>query len=154
MRVRAALQPCNGRVPIILAATVADRCRARGGLSRGHATARARVGAGGRMTAPLAKVQGLRKIYVARRGMFGRASNIFAVDDVSFEIARGETLGLVGESGSGKSTTGRLVLGLETADAGEVRFDGATLPAIGSDAWRRQRARAQMIYQDPLGALD
>jgi peptide/nickel transport system ATP-binding protein len=106
------------------------------------------------MTAPLVQARGLKKIYVTRRGLFGRLSHVRAVDDVSFEIARGETLGLVGESGSGKSTTGRLVLGFETVDGGEAKFDGAALPAIGSDAWRAQRARAQMIYQDPLGALD
>jgi len=106
------------------------------------------------MTAPLVQARGLRKIYVQRRGLFGGASNVRAVDDVSFEIARGEVLGLVGESGSGKSTTGRLVLGVETADAGDVTLDGAVLPAIGTAAWRAQRARAQMIYQDPLGALD
>ncbi len=106
------------------------------------------------MTEPLVQARGLKKIYVTRRGLFGRATNVCAVDDVSFEIARGEVLGLVGESGSGKSTTGRLVLGFETVDAGEAKFDGAALPAIASDAWRAQRARAQMIYQDPLGALD
>ena len=70
-----------------------------------------------------------------------------------FEIAQGETLGLVGESGSGKSTTGRLVLG-SRPPAGNVSFEGETLPAIGTAAWRAQRARMQMIYQDPLGALD
>lgn len=106
------------------------------------------------MTASLVQARGLKKIYVSRRGLFGRASNVCAVDDVSFELARGETLGLVGESGSGKSTTGRLVLGLEVADAGEATFDGTPMPAIGSNKWRAQRARMQMIYQDPLGALD
>jgi peptide/nickel transport system ATP-binding protein len=106
------------------------------------------------MTEPLVQARSLRKIYVVRRGVFGRVSNVCAVDDVSFEIAKGETLGLVGESGSGKSTTGRLVLGLESADSGEVRFEGAPVPAMGSERWRAQRARAQMIYQDPLGALD
>jgi peptide/nickel transport system ATP-binding protein len=106
------------------------------------------------MTEPLVQAQNLRKIYVQRRGLFGRATDVCAVDDVSFEVAKGEALGLVGESGSGKSTTGRLVLGLETADAGGVTFDRAPLPAIGSQPWRAQRARAQMIYQDPLGALD
>jgi peptide/nickel transport system ATP-binding protein len=106
------------------------------------------------MTGPLVQARALKKIYVVRRGIFGRVANVCAVDDVSFEIAKGETLGLVGESGSGKSTTGRLVLGLETADVGEIRFDGAPVPAMGTAPWRAQRARAQMIYQDPLGVLD
>jgi peptide/nickel transport system ATP-binding protein len=106
------------------------------------------------MTAPLVQARALRKIYVTRRGIFGRVFNVRAVDDVSFEIAKGETLGLVGESGSGKSTTGRLVLGLEDTDSGEVRFDGSALPALATAPWRALRARAQMIYQDPLGALD
>ena len=60
-----------------------------------------------------------------RSGFFGKAAAVHAVDDVSLLIRKGETLGLVGESGSGKSTTGRLVLGLESPDAGTVRFDGA-----------------------------
>ena len=106
------------------------------------------------MTQPLVDARALRKIYVTRRGLFGSAANVCAVDDVSFEIAKGETLGLVGESGSGKSTTGRLVLGLEAADGGEAKFDGAAIPAVGTERWRSLRARMQMIYQDPLGALD
>lgn len=106
------------------------------------------------MTEPLVEARTLRKIYVTRRGLFGSAVNVCAVDDVSFEIAKGETLGLVGESGSGKSTTGRLVLGLEDADGGAARFDGHELPPLGTNLWRSLRARMQMIYQDPLGALD
>jgi peptide/nickel transport system ATP-binding protein len=106
------------------------------------------------MNQPLVDARALRKIYATRRGLFGSAANVCAVDDVSFEIVKGETLGLVGESGSGKSTTGRLVLGLEGADGGEARFDGAAIPAVGTERWRSLRARMQMIYQDPLGALD
>ena len=154
LRVRAAMQSRRGRVQGFIAAAGADRRRAGRGLPCRRGAARISARAGGRMTEPLVQARGLKKIYVTRRGLFGRASNVCAVDDVSFEIARGEVLGLVGESGSGKSTTGRLVLGFETVDAGEATFDGAALPAIGSDAWRAQRARAQMIYQDPLGALD
>jgi peptide/nickel transport system ATP-binding protein len=106
------------------------------------------------MTKPLVEARALRKVYVTRRGLFGSVANVCAVDDVSFEIAKGETLGLVGESGSGKSTTGRLVLGLEDADGGGAKFDGNELPPVGSNTWRSLCARMQMIYQDPLGALD
>jgi peptide/nickel transport system ATP-binding protein len=103
---------------------------------------------------PLIEVKALKRTYEMRGGMFGKSREVHAVDDVSFAIVRGETLGLVGESGSGKSTTGRLVLGLEAADSGVVTFDGAPLPATDSHDWRALRARMQMIFQDPLGALD
>lgn len=106
------------------------------------------------MTAPLVKVDAIVRLYRMRAGMFGRVIDVRAVDGVSFDIQRGETLGLVGESGSGKSTTGRMVLGLEAPDSGSVTFDQAAMPPIASPAWRAQRARMQMIFQDPLGALD
>ena len=106
------------------------------------------------MTVPLVKVDAVVRSYRMRGGMFGRVTDIRAVDGVSFDIQRGETLGLVGESGSGKSTTGRMVLGLEAPDSGSVAFDEAAMPSIASPAWRAQRARMQMIFQDPLGALD
>ena len=106
------------------------------------------------MTAPLVKVDSIVRNYRMRTGMFGRVADLRAVDGVSFDIRRGETLGLVGESGSGKSTTGRMVLGLEAPDSGSVAFEQAAMPAIGSAPWRSQRARMQMIFQDPLGALD
>jgi peptide/nickel transport system ATP-binding protein len=106
------------------------------------------------MTTPLVNVDGLVRSYRMQAGMFGRAQQVRAVDGVSFAIGRGKTLGLVGESGSGKSTTGRLVLGLENADAGSVGFNGAPLAALETPAWRASRARMQMIFQNPLGALD
>ncbi|MGJ4911599.1 ABC transporter ATP-binding protein [Bradyrhizobium sp. SZCCHNS3002] len=106
------------------------------------------------MTAPLVEVSGISRTYRMRSGLFGRPASVHAVDGLSFSIQKGETLGIVGESGSGKSTTGRMVLGLEPPDRGSVRFDGAPIAAPGSAAWRAQRARMQMIFQDPLGALD
>jgi peptide/nickel transport system ATP-binding protein len=106
------------------------------------------------MSAPLLTATGLSRTYGSRRGLFGAMTSVRAVNHVSFSLAAGETLGIVGESGSGKSTMGRLVLGLEAPDEGEVRFIGQPIPPAGTPAWRVQRARMQMIYQDPLGALD
>ncbi|GGJ12427.1 ABC transporter ATP-binding protein [Neoroseomonas lacus] len=92
--------------------------------------------------------------YGMRRGLLGRSVDITAVAGVSLTLERGRTLGLVGESGCGKSTTGRMVLGLETPDAGSVEFEGRIMPPPGTAAWRAMRARMQMVFQDPLGALD
>jgi peptide/nickel transport system ATP-binding protein len=106
------------------------------------------------MSPPLVEARELVRNYTMRRGLLGQAVGIRAVDGVSLTVERGRTLGLVGESGSGKSTTGRLVLGLEQPDQGHVNFDGAPLRTPGTGEWRRQRARMQMVFQDPLGALD
>ncbi len=102
----------------------------------------------------LLQAEGLVRRYTMRRGLFGQPVAVQAVDGVSLRLESGQTLGLVGESGCGKSTTGRLVLGLETPDEGNVSFAGAPMPALGTSAWRASRARMQMVYQDPLGALD
>lgn len=103
---------------------------------------------------PLMVANTLRRIYRSRRGLFGEPSLVRAVDDVSFSIYPGETLGIVGESGSGKSTMGRMALGLEAPDRGSVTFRGEPMPPPSSARWRLLRQRMQMIYQDPLGALD
>ncbi|MBD9665463.1 ABC transporter ATP-binding protein [Variovorax sp. VRV01] len=92
--------------------------------------------------------------YTPRKGLLGRGPTVHAVDEVSLAVRQGTTLGLVGESGSGKSTTGRMALGFEVPDEGEVRVRGQSLPRAGTLAWRRMRADMQMIYQDPLAALD
>ncbi len=77
-----------------------------------------------------------------------------AVDGVSFDIKRGETLGLVGESGSGKSTTGRAILQLHRPTAGSVHFDGADLVALKGESLRGMRRKMQMIFQDPYASLN
>ena len=108
------------------------------------------------MTEALLSVRDLRRIYRVRTGggWLARRADLKAVDGVSFEISAGETLGLVGESGCGKSTTAKLVLGLIPASAGSVTFDGEPVTAERDTQWRAQRRKMQMVYQDPLGALD
>lgn len=106
------------------------------------------------MSIPLLEVRSIAKVYDMHRGLLSRSAGVRAVDDVSLALARGDTLGIVGESGSGKSTTGRVALGLEPPSHGEVLFEGKPMAPHGSPEWRRSRMRMQMIYQDPLGALD
>ena len=77
-----------------------------------------------------------------------------AVDGVSFDIKRGETLGLVGESGSGKSTTGRAILQLRRPTSGKVQFDGVDLVQLKGEELRKMRRRMQMIFQDPYASLN
>jgi peptide/nickel transport system ATP-binding protein len=89
-----------------------------------------------------------------RRRLFEAPRVTKAVDGVSFTLKAGRNLGIVGESGSGKSTLGRLVMALETPDAGQVLFEGQDLHALKPEALRRARARFQMVFQDPYGSLD
>jgi peptide/nickel transport system ATP-binding protein len=101
-----------------------------------------------RVTDALLSVRGL-KTYFGRR-----EHPVRAVDDVSFEIAKGEVLGLVGESGSGKSTIGRSVLRLIDASAGEIRYAGTDLVPLTAHAMRPFRRRLQIIFQDPYASLN
>jgi peptide/nickel transport system ATP-binding protein len=104
----------------------------------------------------LLQVEDLVRHYPVRvpGGWFGRPATLRAVDGISFSLAPGRTLGLVGESGCGKSTTARLVLGLLPPTSGSVKLEGQEVPARRTAAWRSLRRRMQMVYQDPLGALD
>ena len=105
---------------------------------------------------PLLEVAKLVKTYTIGESLLGGGarSEVRAVDDVSFHIDAGETLGLVGESGSGKSTLGRLVLRLIEPTSGAVRFEGHDLRATGRADMRRLRRDMQIIFQDPFGSLD
>ena len=104
------------------------------------------------MTPTVLDLRHVSKVFV-RRGLTGGGQPVHAVDDVSLTLARGEILGLVGESGAGKSTIGRIVLGLERPDKGEVLFDGTDLAGLSSRRLRRARRRMHMILQDPYESL-
>jgi peptide/nickel transport system ATP-binding protein len=109
-----------------------------------------------RERAPLLKVRGLVKDFAGERGMLRdrRGVRRRAVDGVSFEIERGETLGLVGESGSGKSTLCRAILQLVEPTAGSVRFEGRELTGLSRRRLRPLRGELQMVFQDPYGSLN
>jgi peptide/nickel transport system ATP-binding protein len=102
----------------------------------------------------LLSVRDAARIYTTRRGLFGGRVDVRAVDGISFDVEPGQTLGIVGESGCGKSTTGRLALGLERPSEGSVTFEGQAMPAPGTPDWRAMRAKMQLVFQDPLGAMD
>jgi peptide/nickel transport system ATP-binding protein len=107
------------------------------------------------MNAPLLQVNDLKKHFPVRGNLFGRsASRVYAVDGVSFEIARGETLSLVGESGCGKSTVGRAILRLFDITAGQVVLDGQRIDDLSPDRLRRMRQRVQVVFQDPFSSLN
>jgi oligopeptide/dipeptide ABC transporter ATP-binding protein len=102
----------------------------------------------------LLEVRELTKVFTARRGVPGRGRYaIRAVDDVSFDIRTGETLGMVGETGAGKSTVGRLVLGLETPTRGAIRFRGETLGVVHKRPLSVHRD-LQVIFQNPYASLN
>lgn len=103
----------------------------------------------------LLEVKNLKTWFPVRRGLLQRTvGNVKAVDDVSFFVRRGETLGLVGESGCGKTTVGRTILRLIPNSGGEVHFDGKDVLAAGALDLRKLRREMQIIFQDPGGSLN
>jgi oligopeptide transport system ATP-binding protein len=107
------------------------------------------------MTEPLVRVANLKMHFPIYKGIFRRqVGEVKAVDDVSFEIAEGETLGLVGESGCGKSTTGRAILRLYDPTGGEITLEGQEIARLEGNALRQLRPKMQMIFQDPQASLN
>jgi len=109
------------------------------------------------MSAPgdvLLKVEGLRKLFPTRSGLFGRSATVHAVDGVSFWVREGETLGLVGESGCGKSTTGKLILRLLDPTAGQVTWRGKRIDQLSRGDMRPVRRELQAVFQDPYSSLN
>jgi oligopeptide/dipeptide ABC transporter ATP-binding protein len=107
------------------------------------------------MSEPLVSVRHLKKSFPIKKGVFARqVGAVQAVSDVSFDVARGETLGVVGESGCGKTTTGRTILRLIEPTSGEIRFEGRDVNAMGTSELRALRREMQIIFQDPVSSLN
>ncbi|MCB8820574.1 ABC transporter ATP-binding protein [Microvirga rosea] len=102
---------------------------------------------------PLLQVTGLKR-YFGSGHETSKHATIKAVEDVTFQLRAGETLGLVGESGCGKSTTGRMIVGLEQPTTGAIAFRGQDLSGLSAKEWRAKRRELQIVFQNPQSALD
>lgn len=106
------------------------------------------------MSEPVIRVEHLKKTFRVKSGLFEGKKYLKAVDDVSFSIAKGETLGIVGESGCGKSTLGRTLLKIYEPDGGSIYFDGTDITKLGYKQMHPYRKKMQMIFQDPYASLN
>ena len=106
-------------------------------------------------TDPILKVEGLKKYFTSHGGVFSGSKKVVkAVDGVSFEVARGETVGLVGESGCGKTTVGRTVTRLYDPTEGTINFNGTDISHLEGKKLKDMRSNIQMIFQDPYSSLN
>src|SRR5947208_4916858 len=113
------------------------------------------VGEAGHNSPPVLDVVNLKKHFPVKRGVLRRTvGQVYAVDDVTFSIGHGETLGLVGESGCGKSTVARTVLRLIEPTDGAIKLDGQDVTRLGKTDMRPYRRQMQMIFQDPFSSLN
>ena len=113
------------------------------------------AGSDGALAAPLLEVDNVVKYFPVKAGILQRTvAQVQAVDGVSFDVRRGETLGLVGESGCGKTTVGRVVLRLIDPTAGRILFEGEDIARLGRRELKAYRRRMQIIFQDPYSSLD
>lgn len=103
---------------------------------------------------PLLTVRNMRKHFPGRRRARGRSGKVHAVDDISFDIARGETFGLVGESGCGKSTLARCLVRLMEPSEGVVLFEGRDITHLSMHQMRPLRRAIQLVFQDPVASLN
>jgi len=104
---------------------------------------------------PLLQLRGVSTVFRSGGGLFGRGGSVVrAVQDVSFDLQRGEILGLVGESGSGKTTIGRTIMRLNVPAAGSIRLDGQEIAHLSRRQLRPVRQRMQMVFQDPFASLN
>lgn len=107
------------------------------------------------MSAPLLELRGASRRYkMPREALFRAPSVLTAVNNISFTLRQGQTLGVVGESGSGKSTLARMIMAFEAPDEGAVLFEGTDLNRLAAAELRHARQRFQMVFQDPFGSLD
>ena len=104
--------------------------------------------------APILEIRGLQKTFVTRQGLLAPPRKVVAADGIDVALAQGDTLAVVGESGSGKSTLARMVLRLIEPDGGQILFGGQDVRAMGREALRQFRRRAQIVFQDPYASLD
>ncbi|MGJ5181228.1 dipeptide ABC transporter ATP-binding protein [Bradyrhizobium oligotrophicum] len=117
-------------------------------------TGQDRVAVATELQEAILKVEGLAKTYRSGSPFFGGQRVVHAVQDVSFEIGPGRTLGIVGESGSGKSSLGRLLVKLQDCDGGRILFEGRDIAALSETTFRPLRPKIQMIFQDPFASLN